>query len=110
RFPLNYLFAAFIAFMTALAISTSSLLTMAIQIFLMLYAFVFRRLTYKWPIFLFAMLIATGLYFLLDSFDVVDYITSKIMFSQASGESRSIHFRLWFSGIDAQSVLRSRIE
>ncbi|PJN92709.1 hypothetical protein CNY89_27355, partial [Amaricoccus sp. HAR-UPW-R2A-40] len=50
----------FIAFMTALAISTSSLLTMAIQIFLMLYAFVFRRLTYKWPIFLFAMLIATG--------------------------------------------------
>ncbi|PJN92983.1 hypothetical protein CNY89_24795, partial [Amaricoccus sp. HAR-UPW-R2A-40] len=60
RFPLNYLFAAFIAFMTALAISTSSLLTMAIQIFLMLYAFVFRRLTYKWPIFLFAMLIATG--------------------------------------------------
>ncbi|PJN92950.1 hypothetical protein CNY89_22440, partial [Amaricoccus sp. HAR-UPW-R2A-40] len=58
----------------------------------MLYAFVFRRLTYKWPIFLFAMLIATGLYFLLDSFDVVDYITSKIMFSQASGESRSIHF------------------
>lgn len=92
RFPLNYLFAAFIAFMTALAISTSSLLTMAIQIFLMLYAFVFRRLTYKWPIFLFAMLIATGLYFLLDSFDVVDYITSKIMFSQASGESRSIHF------------------
>ncbi|PJN93146.1 hypothetical protein CNY89_23235, partial [Amaricoccus sp. HAR-UPW-R2A-40] len=29
RFPLNYLFAAFIAFMTALAISTSSLLTMA---------------------------------------------------------------------------------
>lgn len=96
KFPLNYLYAAFIAFMTALAISTSSLLTMASQICLMLYAFVFRRLPYKWPMLLFLMAFAAGLYFLLDSFNVVDYVTRKVMFSQDSGHSRSIHFKYGF--------------
>lgn len=102
KFPLNYLYAAFIAFMTALAISTSSLLTMASQICLMLYAFVFRRLPYKWPMLLFLMAFAAGLYFLLDSFNVVDYVINKVMFSQDSGQSRSLHFVYGF-----QELLRN---
>lgn len=92
KFPLNYLFALFVAFMTALAISTSSLLTMAVQLALMIYAFLFRRVPHKWPIFLYVMLFATGLYFVLDSFNIIEYVTNKVMFNQASGRSRSIHF------------------
>jgi hypothetical protein len=92
KFPLNYFYTLFVAFMTALAISTSSLLTMAAQLALMIYAFVFRRVPHKWPILLYVMFFATGLYFVLDSFNIIEYVTNKVMFNQASGRSRSLHF------------------
>lgn len=92
KFPLNYLLAAFVAFMAALAISSSSVIVLALQAGLIFYDRLVRGLTYKWILLIG---ITAGLWYsfqFITGKTVPDYIVTEIMFSPDSGEARMLHF------------------
>jgi hypothetical protein len=93
KFPLNFLLSAFVVFMSTLAISSSSMIVLALQATLILYDRLFwGSRVYKW---VFLVAITGGIWYSFQFFTgmtVPDYIVSKIMFSPDSGKSRTLHF------------------
>ena len=87
KFPRSILYSGFVAFMTALAISTSSLLVIFLQTILIIYNFIFRWLKHRWIIL--AMLSVVPLLF---AKTIITYIIRSVMFSRYSGDARSLHF------------------
>ena len=87
RFPRNVVYAGFVGFMTALAISTSSLMTVFIQAVMIAYDLLFRWFRYKWVLF-----VILALFPLLFIRIILDFVLSEVMFSSVSGQSRALHY------------------
>ena len=94
KFPKNILYPGFVVFMTALAISTSSLLAIFVQMMLIIYNGIFRWLRYKWLV-----LVLFSIIPVLFAKSIIGYIMSDIMFSNYSGLSRATHFEFGLNEI-----------
>ena len=87
RFPRNVIYAGFVAFMAATAISTSSLLTMFVQSTMIAYAILFKWLKHKW---IFALILAMVPLFFART--IIEFVITEVTYSQYTGESRTLHF------------------
>lgn len=93
RFPLNFLFAAFVAFMSGLAISSSSVIVLGLQAALIFYDRLIRSsVTYKWFFLVLFVVVIWYSFSLITGKTVPEYIITEIMFSPISGEARTIHY------------------
>lgn len=93
RFPLNFLFAAFVAFMSALAISSSSVIVLGLQAALIFYDRLIRgSMTYKWFFLVLIVVVIWYSFSLITGKTVPEYIITEIMFSPVSGEARTLHY------------------
>lgn len=93
RFPLNFLLAAFAVFMSALAISSSSVIVLGLQAALIFYDRLIRgSVTYKWLFLVLFVVVIWYSFSLLTGKTVPEYIITEIMFSPVSGEARTLHY------------------
>jgi hypothetical protein len=87
RSPKNIMYTMFVGLMTSFAISMSSLLIIFAQIILIMYDRIFGSFRYKW-IFVGVLMAIAALFAL----EIKDFVIENIMFSQISGESRSMQY------------------
>jgi hypothetical protein len=93
QFPLNFLFASFAAFMSALAISSSSVIVLGLQAALIFYDRMIRgSVTYKWFFLVLFVVVIWYSFSLITGKTVPEYIITEIMFSPISGEARTLHY------------------
>lgn len=88
RAPLNLVYAAFVAFMTLLALSSSSILALGLQAGLIAYAAVFRLLPYKWLMLFGATLFVWFGFSFLFGKTVIEWIVQDLVFNTIGAETR----------------------
>lgn len=96
RIPLNIAFAALVGFLAILTISSSALLTLAMQIALIGYAVVFRTFAKKWVVLIVVSTVLSLSFELLFGKSVLEFVISEVMFNPVSGDSRALHFQFAF--------------
>lgn len=88
RFPMNLAYAAFVSFMTLLAMSSSSILVLGVQGALMVYAAMFRFLPYRWVVLVLAGLIGWFGFELIFSMTPVEFVVQVLIYNPTGAEGR----------------------
>jgi hypothetical protein len=86
--PRNLVFTAFTGFMALFAISSSSILTLGMQMCMIAYESVLRRLRGKWVIAIVAILALWFSFEILTGLTPVDYVVSKLVLNPTGAEGR----------------------
>lgn len=88
RFPLNLAYAGFAGFMTLLALSSSSMLVLGLQVGLMVYGAMFRWLPLRWVVLVLTAVFLWYGFELIFSKTVIEFVTQDVIFNPSGGEGR----------------------
>lgn len=88
RFPRNLIYSGFAGFMTMLALSSSSMLTIALQIGLIAYEKVFRPIGSKWLVLAVTLIPGWFVFQMIAGMNFIDFVASRLVINPYVGEGR----------------------